>query len=131
MSFAPRPIELKVAIACAFAWLLVNLAATAVGRDQLGEGWFVVWFIQFFVAAIYVVFLIFAYNGRGWVRYFMLVVFLYVFGSVASMGVRLLLEPVSLIMFVLWLSAIAFWFSPNANNWYRIPRQATTNNGNE
>ena len=119
MPFTPRPRELKLAIALASTALIFNLGVTIFCREQLGEGWIVWLMFQSLITVVVAVFLVFSYNGRGWVRYFMLVMYSFSYYQVSKVDYRIFFEPITIIGFLLSLSAIAFWFMPSTSRWYK------------
>jgi hypothetical protein len=122
MALYPRPKELKLAVTFASLALLLSLVSTMFNREQIGEGWIVWLFLQALFSAIYALFLIFSYNGRGWVRYFMLIIYAFGYGRVAVADHRLFLDPFVIIVFLLSVAAIVYWFMPSTNRWYKNPR---------
>ena len=122
MPLSPRPRELKLAIALTSVGLIFNLALTVVSRDLIGDVWILWLFFQGLFTAVLAVFLMFAYNGKGWVRYFMLVMYALCYYQLWKIDYRAFFEPIIILGFLISLATIALWFMPKSNRWYKYPR---------
>ena len=122
MTLAPRPIELKIALLLAFLGMSVDLGFIIANRLVLGHGWIALFSAKGFVSIFYLFFFTLAYNGRAWVRFVYAVLFVLGIVRFAREDIALILNPWLVSSAILSLTAIALWFFPNTNEWYRSVR---------
>lgn len=117
-----RPVELKAALILALLSVLIGLAFMVVYRAAFGEGWILMFFFRVFMAILYLVLFVLAFNGFGWTRYIYAVLFTVGLGRIVTTDASVLTNIWVLVPTVASLMAIILWFSPNTTRWYRDAR---------
>ena len=118
-----RPLELKLAVGFSSLVAAENLLVTFLSRAALGDGWILLMFFRTFVSIVIAVLLILAYNGNRWIRFIHAGFWVLGMIAIASTDPRLIRDYWVFGGLVLNALAIAFWFHPKTNEWYRRARR--------
>lgn len=114
-----RPLALKAAVTMALLGIGLGLIFTILEIESYGDGWVIFVPARIFMAIIWLVVMILALNGRGWVRY--------LFGGFVLIGLLRVgyFYPDHLLKEGLWLFhlppviAMVLFSSPSTNKWYK------------